>query len=208
MPEEQKEVFYTEGPPLLRKLRLAIAEFSLPRAAERIDRLKRLRSADPEGKEEAAETEKCRRKVAEMRNEFSEIADSRPLSACAFNTEGDKLATASWSGNARLWKITLDAAQDGDGDVDVSGKDSKPIESVNMTSLVTFRSHMDRLTDVQWHPDSSLYDGNGAVLTAGALALRLRGCASFGIGLSSDGLWSTGKLSFFLSLSLSFCAHI
>lgn len=173
--EEQKEVFYTEGPPLLRKMRLEIAQFSLPRAAERIDRLKRLRNADPDGKEEAAETEKCRRKVAQMRNEFSEIADSRPLSACAFNTQGDKLATASWSGNARLWKITLDAAQDGDGDVDVSGNNPKLIESVNMASLVTFRSHMDRLTDVQWHPDSSLYDGNGAVLTAGVFTLGLRG---------------------------------
>lgn len=48
---------------------------------------------------------------AQVVNQTSEVADSRPVSAAAFAPRGGVLATGAWSGKLRLWRVSDAAVQ-------------------------------------------------------------------------------------------------
>lgn len=98
------ELFYTEGTPELLAARRSIAEYSLPRAALRLQAAKRRRE-DPDEDEGAEAAAVIQAVTDSLAMDCSEIGDDRPHSGCAFSPDASLLATSGWSGNARLWRV-------------------------------------------------------------------------------------------------------
>lgn len=61
-------------------------------------------------------------------NHASEVGDVRPVVSCAFSPDDNFIASASWSGRAKVWNVE------------------------NMVERHSFQAHDDRLTCVVWHP--------------------------------------------------------
>jgi len=101
--EHDETTWYHEGPPELRVSRQWIAEFSLPRAKERISRLK-AELALPDVTRMAKQQE-TQNKLKTLDVEASQIADTRPISWCTFSPDSKILATGSWSGLCKLWSV-------------------------------------------------------------------------------------------------------
>ena len=95
--------WYHEGPDSLRVAREWIAQYSIPRAKERLKRLK-VESELPEKTRMAAQQE-VQKKVKSLDVMASQIADTRPVSFCQFSPDSKMLATASWSGVCKLWNV-------------------------------------------------------------------------------------------------------
>lgn len=101
--KESGEVWYHEGPASLKVARLSIAEYSLPKARDRLVSIKA--NAKNAEAELAVKTQEIHRKARSLVNFCSQIGDSRPLSYCQFSPNGKLLATASWSGLCKLWSV-------------------------------------------------------------------------------------------------------
>lgn len=103
--EAQKtaEVWYHEGEDSLKVSRLYIAEYSLVRADQRLQKARKNLS-NPEA-DVAIKTQELHRKSRALVNFCSQIGDSRPLSYCEFSPNGKLLATSSWSGVCKLWTV-------------------------------------------------------------------------------------------------------
>lgn len=118
--------FYTEGSQELLKARTEITKFSLPRAVSRLQRARRKRE-DPD--EDEDEELKCvLQQSAQINMDCSEIGDDRPLSGCAFSSDGTLLATSAWSGVTKLWSVP------------------------NINKVATLKGHTERVTDVAFSP--------------------------------------------------------
>ena len=101
--EHDETTWYHEGPAFLRVSRQWIAEYSLPRAKERISRLK-AELALPDVTRMAKQQE-TQNKLKTLDVEASQIADTRPISWCTFSPNSEILATGSWSGLCKLWSV-------------------------------------------------------------------------------------------------------
>ncbi|XP_040581144.1 uncharacterized protein U4-U6-60K [Lepeophtheirus salmonis] len=104
--EHEETTWYHEGPSSLRVARKWIAKYSLPRAKERIARLKAEESARL--KEEALEmarTQEIQKRLKSLDVVASQIADTRPISWCTFSPNSQYLLTGSWSGLCKLWSV-------------------------------------------------------------------------------------------------------
>lgn len=101
--EHDETTWYHEGPPTLRVSRRWIAEFSFPRAKERIAKLKEEVVMSDATK--MAKQQEVQKKIKALDVEASQIADTRPISWCAFSPNSQVLATASWSGLCKLWSV-------------------------------------------------------------------------------------------------------
>ena len=104
--EEEKtseEVWYHEGPNALKVSRLFIAEYSLPRARDRIIKAKHEMKNNDSTK--TVKVQEVHRKARSLINFCSQIGDNRPLSYCQFSPDCNLLATASWSGLCKLWSV-------------------------------------------------------------------------------------------------------
>lgn len=127
--EMQRELFYTEGEEALLKARKAIAEWSLPRAAQRIAAQKQ-QMADLQGLQalDAARkaSESAARRLAQI---SSEIGDDRPIQGVQFSPDGSTVATCGWGGSVALW--TADGS---------------------CKRVWAFRAAAERLTSLAWHP--------------------------------------------------------
>uniref|UniRef100_A0A383VFX1 Uncharacterized protein n=1 Tax=Tetradesmus obliquus TaxID=3088 RepID=A0A383VFX1_TETOB len=127
--EMQRELFYTEGEEALLKARKAIAEWSLPRAAQRIAAQKQ-QTADLQGLQalDAARkaSESAARRLAQI---SSEIGDDRPIQGVQFSPDGSTVATCGWGGSVALW--TADGS---------------------CKRVWAFRAAAERLTGLAWHP--------------------------------------------------------
>ena len=98
-----EEVWYHEGPESLKISRTFIAEYSLPRARDRLLKAKQeLKSGESA---RAVKTQEFHRKARSLINFCSQIGDSRPLSYCQFSPNSKMLATTSWSGLCKLWSV-------------------------------------------------------------------------------------------------------
>ena len=130
----QKELFYTEGSASLMRARTAIASYSLPRAAARLQYAKK-RRLDPDV-DEVDQLDTAAAATARLATESSQIGDERPLSTCRFSPAdgGGLVLSASWSGNLRLWN----AAAGG-----------------GCARLLTVKAHEDRCTGADFHPSAS-----------------------------------------------------
>eukprot|EP01135_Chromosphaera_perkinsii_P002246 Nk52_evm32s221 gene=Nk52_evmTU32s221 len=126
--EIDQEVWYYPGPDQLRDARVKIAEFSMDRSKKRLkqERLQRSRP-DPE---EARKTQESYDNLREMINMSSQIGDTRPLSYCQFSPNGSLLATSSWSGLCKLWKVP------------------------DCTEERVFTGHNERVSCVVFHPEA------------------------------------------------------
>ncbi|EDO43295.1 predicted protein [Nematostella vectensis] len=125
-----EEVWYHEGPQELQVARTWIANYSLPRADERLKKA-RISHARPET-EKAAKTQELHRKLRSLNNSCSQIGDSRPLSYCQFSPDSKLLATASWSGLCKLWSVP----------------DCEPVS--------TMKGHNERVCSIVFHPQARL----------------------------------------------------
>lgn len=101
--EHDETTWYHEGPASLRVSRQWIAEYSLPRAKQRIARLK-AELALPDVTRMAKQQE-TQNKLKTLDVEASQIADTRPISWCTFSPDSKILATGSWSGLCKLWSV-------------------------------------------------------------------------------------------------------
>ncbi|KAJ1969447.1 hypothetical protein IWQ62_000614 [Dispira parvispora] len=172
----EMEEFYTEGKPQLLEARRWIARYSLPRAKRRL--------AQQRQEQEVAllTIKKQRQQVnAHLKQTTiygSQVADSRPISACRFSPNSKLLVTGAWSGQCKLWKIpscemsqTLQGHTDRVSTVDfhpratvgldpsvanlaTGGADSQiHLWSLDQTSpQATFSGHSMRISQVRYHP--------------------------------------------------------
>ena len=102
-PEKAEQTWYHEGPDSLRVAREWIAKFSIPRAMDRLEKIK-LEAEMPEKTRMAAQQE-VQKKVKQLDVVATQIADTRPVSYCQFSPDSQMLATASWSGVCKLWNV-------------------------------------------------------------------------------------------------------
>eukprot|EP00300_Choanocystis_sp_HF-7_P001650 c11332_g1_i1.p1 GENE.c11332_g1_i1~~c11332_g1_i1.p1 ORF type:complete len:599 (+),score=140.41 c11332_g1_i1:242-1798(+) len=146
-----KEVFYTEGVPKLKRIRMEIAQYSLNRAKRRLDEqfAKAQVIAELYRGQYATWEEDRKEDLKKFRfysNLSSNIGDDRPLTSTRMNKAGDMVATTSWSGTCRLWELPS----------------AKP--------LMTLEGHTERTVSVDFHPgcNAGLDPGGANVVTASA----------------------------------------
>jgi len=104
--EEKKDVestWYHEGPKTLKIAREWLANYSIPRAKERLNRL-REESNLPENAQMAKKQE-VQKRMKSLDVEASQIVDTRPVSCCQFSPDSKMLVTGSWSGVCKLWSL-------------------------------------------------------------------------------------------------------
>jgi U4/U6 small nuclear ribonucleoprotein PRP4 len=101
--EKENVTWYHEGPQSLKVARTWIAQYSLPRA---FDRLKKAREEKTiPSAQTNARTQDIYKKARTLSIEASQIGDSRPISWCQFSPNSKMLVTASWSGLCKLWSV-------------------------------------------------------------------------------------------------------
>lgn len=101
--DEENVTWYHEGPPSLKEARYCIAEFSIPRAKERV-RKQKLDKQMPVTQKNA-QLQELQKRIRSVTNDCSQIGDNRPLSFCSFSPNSKLLVTGSWSGLCKLWSI-------------------------------------------------------------------------------------------------------
>lgn len=141
---ENKEVWYHEGSQELLETRRWIAQYSLPRAN---DRLKEARKALAQA--DTTRTAKRQQLYIKLRtfvNHSSQVGDARPVSFCQFSPKGDMLSTGSWSGLCKIWSVP----------------DCKLIK--------TLRGHNERVGAIVWHPGSGISQDPSGVNLASCAA--------------------------------------
>lgn len=154
---EQKEVFYTEGTEELQQARMAIAMWSVPRAAARVRAAKRLREDLGSLKAAKGSRDASEAAARQYAQQSSEIADDRPVGGCAFSPDGSLLAACGWGGAVNLWRAT---------------------DSANVAREQGWRAHPERATGIVWHPQATLLQSEDA-------ANILTGCADGSAALFS-----------------------
>lgn len=92
--KDQETTWYHEGPESLRIARLWIAEYSLPRAKQRLEEARNL--ADLPTATKTARTQEMQKRLQALTIHSSQIGDTRPISFCQFSPNSKLVATASW----------------------------------------------------------------------------------------------------------------
>ncbi|XP_016923363.4 U4/U6 small nuclear ribonucleoprotein Prp4 [Drosophila suzukii] len=101
--EQDQATWYHEGPDTLRISRLWLADYSLPRAK---DRLVRAREAlEVPSATRAGRMVEMQKKLQSLAPLCSQVGDTRPVSSAAFSADSTLLLTASWSGLCKLWSV-------------------------------------------------------------------------------------------------------
>jgi len=101
--KQDQSTWYHEGPESLRIAREWIAQYSIPKAKSRLQRLKT--EAELPEKARMALKQETQKKVSKLDLVASQIVDTRPVSFCQFSPDSKMLATCSWSGVAKLWSV-------------------------------------------------------------------------------------------------------
>ena len=102
--DKTEQTWYHEGPDSLRVAREWIANFSIPKAKARLEKIKK--EAEMPEKTRMAAQQEVQKKVKQLDVVASQIADTRPVSYCQFSPDNQMLATASWSGVCKLWNVS------------------------------------------------------------------------------------------------------
>lgn len=100
---EEEGTWYHEGPDTLRIAREWIASYSIPRAKERLVRLRE--EAQLPEKTKMAQKQEVQKKMKSLDVQASQIVDTRPVSWCQFSPDSKLLVTGSWSGLCKLWTL-------------------------------------------------------------------------------------------------------
>lgn len=101
--KEGETTWYHEGPESLKRARLWLAEYSLPRAKARLEEARH--SRDLPSATQTAKTQELQKKLHVLSIHSSQIGDTRPISFCQFSPNSEMLATASWSGLCKVWSV-------------------------------------------------------------------------------------------------------
>jgi U4/U6 small nuclear ribonucleoprotein PRP4 len=83
--------------------RFWIADFSLPRAKERLQQARE--QADVPSATKASRMVELQKKLQALAPQCSQVGDIRPISHCQFNEDSTLLLTSSWSGMSKLWTV-------------------------------------------------------------------------------------------------------
>ncbi|XP_038063536.1 U4/U6 small nuclear ribonucleoprotein Prp4-like [Patiria miniata] len=142
--EEEQTTWYHEGPDSLKRARLWIAEYSLPRAEKRIQEAKLAKNV-PESKRNA-KTQELHRHIRSLTAIASQIGDTRPISYCQFSPNSKLLATSSWSGLIKLWSVP------------------------ELKEIRTLRGHNHNVGAVVFHPQATLSLDDAACCMASCAA--------------------------------------
>ncbi|KAH9940908.1 U4/U6 snRNP-specific spliceosomal protein [Epithele typhae] len=142
--EDEVEEFYSPGSLELLEARRTIAEYSLPRAQKRIAQ-QRLDSKMTLGRIIDIR-KKVFADVKSLANLGSQIGDDRPISMVRFSPNSKFLATASWTGNLKIWNMP------------------------DCTPAKIFRGHTDRVSGLAWHPRATLSQSENVVNMASGAA--------------------------------------
>lgn len=100
---EQESTWYHEGPDSLRIARLWIANYSLPRARDRLKYARELKELPSAVK--AGRTVELQKKIQSLQLQCSQVGDTRPINSCNFNDDSTLLLTGSWTGVCKLWSV-------------------------------------------------------------------------------------------------------
>lgn len=100
---KRNEVFYTEGTETLKRARLWLCSYSLPRAKRRLEVARAAAENNPE--EVVQEEEQLAKRMGVFSNSASQMGDQRSLSAISLTSDGNAVATGSWSGAVKLWQL-------------------------------------------------------------------------------------------------------
>lgn len=100
---EQEATWYHEGPETLRIARLWLADYSLPRARERLERARE--ALEVPSATRAGRMVEMQKKLQSLAPLCSQVGDTRPVSSAAFSEDSTLLMTASWSGLCKLWSV-------------------------------------------------------------------------------------------------------
>ncbi|XP_040372968.1 U4/U6 small nuclear ribonucleoprotein PRP4-like protein [Rosa chinensis] len=183
---------FTEAtrPKALRDTRVHIAQYSLPRAALRLQRVRR-KEEDPD-EDMDAEINWALEQASNLKLDCSEIGDDRPLSGCSFSQDGKLLAACALSPIAKLWSMpqvtkvaTLKGHTERLTDVAFSPVQNHLLATASAdrtarlwnsegAHLMTFGGHLDRLARIAFHPSGKYLDfhpDGSLVATAGLDAL-------------------------------------
>uniref|UniRef100_A0A1B0D3J2 Pre-mRNA processing factor 4 (PRP4)-like domain-containing protein n=1 Tax=Phlebotomus papatasi TaxID=29031 RepID=A0A1B0D3J2_PHLPP len=101
--KEQESTWYHEGPESLRVARIWIANYSLPKAKQRLQVAKELLSVPSATK--ASRMVELQKRLQSLAPICSQVGDTRPISHCSFNADSSLLMTSSWSGICKLWSV-------------------------------------------------------------------------------------------------------
>jgi len=147
-----EDLFYTEGVEELLEARVKIAEWSLPRANQRLVKERRQRfDEDPVEQEERIDRF-CMFLQKSMVAEVSQVGDERPLTQGKFSPDAQLFCTSSWSGFIKLWKTP------------------------SCDPVLTIRGHEDRCNTIAWHPQckgTPPFEGNTVRLASGSADSRI-----------------------------------
>lgn len=142
MQKEQETTWYHEGPDALRISRLWIAQFSLPRAKDRLEHARELLQLPSATK--AGRMVELQKKIQSLAPECSQVGDTRPLSQCCFDENSSLLLTSSWSGMCKLWTVP------------------------NCEQILTLRGHTCYVGGVSFRPGVSRDAQNEVAMASGA----------------------------------------
>jgi len=147
-----EDLFYTEGVEELLEARVKIAEWSIPRANQRLVKERRQRlDEDPLEYEERVDRF-CTFLQKSMVAEVSQVGDERPLTQGKFSPDAQLFCTSSWSGFIKLWKTP------------------------SCEPVLTIRGHEDRCHSIAWHPSckgTPPFEGNTVRLASASADSRI-----------------------------------
>lgn len=128
--KDNSSTWYHEGPESLRQARLYIADYSVPRARERLINA-RLERELPETTRSNVRQE-LYKQLRNLEISCSQVGDSRPISSCQFSPNGQLIVTSSWSGLCKLWSMP------------------------NLDHQQTLRGHNGVVCSIEFHPKATL----------------------------------------------------
>lgn len=130
--QEEKEnvTWYHEGSGLLKIARTWIADYSLRRAEQRLQRMREEKNI-PTALANAKQQDLYKR-IRSMALVFSQFMETRPVSFCQFSPNSKLLATSSWSGNCKLWSVP------------------------DCQEIATLRGHEGEVGCIVFHPEATL----------------------------------------------------
>jgi len=139
-PGKEETTWYHEGPQSLKEARRWLAEYSLPRARDRV--AKERKEVDLVESSKLARLQDVQKLAKSLTIHCSQIGDERPISHCAFSPNDKLLATASWSGLCKLWDIPS----------------CEPVR--------TLRGHNAQVGCIEFHPLATLSQDPGGICIA------------------------------------------
>eukprot|EP00808_Paulinella_micropora_P004473 g44364.t1 len=130
-----EKAYDEEGSEELVEVRKQIFRFGVPRAAQRLHEARTKRQQEMSDEALLREDHQVyldrRTELKEFVNSYSVIADIRPISSLHFAPDSQTLATASWSGDCKVW------------DIRTAGE------------IGLLKGHTERVTDIAFHPSAT-----------------------------------------------------